>query len=416
MDEQPATVIQEVVCPFCSMGCDDLEVALADGALRLVGPDCPVAAEGFGRGQPAVEPALGGKPAALEAALAEAARLLRASSLPLLGGLGTDVAGMREVLALAERVGGIVDHAGSRGLLANVRAMQDGGTVTATLAEIRNRADLVLVVATDVTAIAPRFVERCLAPTATLFGSLERQLVHLGPGQPLAGAERLACPPEQLGEIVAVLRALAAGTRIAATGPVGGLAVAALGELADRLRAARYPIIVWAARDLTGSHPDLLTAALAGLIRELNAKGRCSGVPLAGPDNIVGANQVCGWQTGGPLRTSFAGGVPDHDPVRWSIPALLRAGATDCLVWISSFGTLPLPDRSVPTIALVRPGHPLPPDVEVAIPVGTPGLDHAGSAYRMDGVVSLPLGRLRPTDLPSVAQVLARIGTLLEAS
>ncbi len=96
---------------------------------------------------------------------ARAAELLRASSLPLFGGLGTDVAGMREVLALAERTGGIVDHAGSRGLLANVRAMQDGGTVTATLAEVRNRADLVLLVGTDTKAIAPRLVERCLAPS-----------------------------------------------------------------------------------------------------------------------------------------------------------------------------------------------------------------------------------------------------------
>jgi formylmethanofuran dehydrogenase subunit B len=413
--DERATVIQEVVCPFCAMGCDDLEVAVADGALQLVGPDCPVAAEGFGRGQPAMEPALGGEAAALDAALAEAARLLRASSLPLYGGLGTDVAGMREVLALAERTGGIVDHAGSRGLLANLRAMQDGGTVTATLAEVRNRADLVLLVGTDTTAIAPRFLERCLAPRATLFGSLERQLVHLGPGEPLAGAERLACPAERLGEVVAVLRALAAGARIAAH-EVAGIALAALGGLADRLRAARYPVVVWAARDLPGSHPDLVTATLAGLIRELNAKGRCSGVPLVGPDNVVGANQVCGWQTGGPLRTSFASGAPDHDPVRWSTAALLRAGAADCLVWISGIGTLPLPDRGVPTIALVRPGHPLPPGVDVAIPVGTPGLDHAGSVYRMDGVVSLPLRALRDTGLPGVAQALARIRTLLETA
>ena len=55
------------------------------------------------------------------------------------------------------------------------------------------------------------------------------------------------------------------------------------------------------------------------------------------------------------------------------------------------------------------PGTPLPGAVAVAIPVGTPGLDHAGSVYRMDGVVSLPLRALRDTGLPSVAQALARI-------
>ena len=244
---------------------------------------------------------------------------------------------MREVLALAERTGGIVDHAGSRGLLANVRAMQDGGTVTATLAEVRNRADLVLLVGTDTKAIAPRLIERCLAPSATLFGPIERRLVHLGPAPAVPGAEALSCPAEALGEVLAVLRALAAGGRITAEA-VAGLPVASLRDLATRLREARYPVILWAARDLPGNHPDLVTGTLAGLIRDLNAKGRCSGVPLVGPDNIVGVNQVCAWQTGGPLRTSFASGAPDHDPVRWSTSAALAAGAADCLVWISSFG------------------------------------------------------------------------------
>ena len=200
MDE-PATVIREVVCPFCAMGCDDLEVAVADGGCGWWGRTAPWRPRASARGRPAMEPALGGEAAALDAALAEAARLLRASALPLYGGLGTDVAGMREVLALAERTGGIVDHAGSRGLLANVRAMQDGGTVTATLAEVRNRADLVLLVGTDTTAIASRFLERCLAPEPrACSAACERELVHLGPGEPLAGAERLACPAERLGE------------------------------------------------------------------------------------------------------------------------------------------------------------------------------------------------------------------------
>ena len=178
---EASRVADDVVCPFCSLGCDDLRIAIAGAELSLVGPDCAVAAAGFAWATSAERPTIDGQPATLEEAAARAAGLLRASSLPLFGGLGTDVAGMREVLALAERTGGIVDHAGSRGLLANVRAMQDGGTVTATLAEVRNRADLVLLVGTDTRAIAPRLIERCLAPKATLFGSIERRLVHLGP-------------------------------------------------------------------------------------------------------------------------------------------------------------------------------------------------------------------------------------------
>jgi formylmethanofuran dehydrogenase subunit B len=327
--------------------------------------------------------------------------------MPLFGGLGTDVAGMREVLALAERTGGIVDHAGAPGLLANIRAMQDGGTVTTTLAEVRNRADLALVIATDVAALSPRFFERCLAPATGLFGPLRRELVHLGPGTPLPGAEVIACEADRVGEAVAALRALAAGHRLAAA-TAGGVPVASLAALAERLKQASYPVIVWAARDLPGRHPDLAVSCIAGLLRELNAKGRCCGVTLTGPDDIVGANQVCTWQSGVPLRTSFASGAPDHDPERWSIEAALAAA--DCLVWLSAIGTQPLPAKvKVPVIALVRPGHPLPEGVAVTLPVGTPGVDHAGRVNRTDGVVALPVRRLRDLGLPSAAAMLAAI-------
>ena len=410
---EPATRYKEVVCPFCSLGCDDLEVEVRGATARLVGPGCPSAAAGFGRAPGDTAPMVAGTPASLDAATARAAELLGQSALPLFSGLGTDVAGMRAALALAERTGGILDHAGTGGLLANVRAWQDGGTVTTTLAEVRNRADLVLVVATDVAAVASRFPERCLAPTTGLFGPLSRRIVHLGPGRPLPGAETLPCAADRVAEVLAALRALAAGHRLAAV-TAGGIATSDLAALAQRLQAASYPVILWAARDLPGRHLELTVGALAGLLRDLNAKTRCCGLPLTGPDNIVGVNQVCAWQTGVPLRTSLASGAPDHDPARWATGALLDA--PDCLVWVSAIGTQPVPAGwHGPCIALVRPGHPLPEGAEVVIPVGTPGLDHAGSVYRTDGVVALPVRRLRDTGLPSAAHVLAAILGQLDA-
>jgi formylmethanofuran dehydrogenase subunit B len=62
---------------------------------------------------------------------------------------------------------------------------------------------------------------------------------------------------------------------------------------------------------------------------------------------------------------------------------------------------------------LARPGFLPARSVDVLIPVGTPGLDHAGSVYRTDGVVSLPVRALRDTALPSAAQVLEAMRALL---
>jgi formylmethanofuran dehydrogenase subunit B len=46
---------------------------------------------------------------------------------------------------------------------------------------------------------------------------------------------------------------------------------------------------------------------------------------------------------------------------------------------------------------------------DVFIPVGTPGIDHAGHAYRMDNVVAIRLKKLRDSGLPSTAEVLNAI-------
>ena len=402
--------IEDVVCPFCSLACDDLVIEAEGASLRVARAGCSIAAREFaavpGDGQPLVA----GQPATLDEATARAAEILAKARLPLYGGLGTDLAGMRAVLGLAERTGGVVDHAGSGGLLANVRATQDGGWVTTTLAEVRNRADLVLFVGTDAGTMAPRLVERCLLPRAGLFGPLARELIYLGQGlEPAAGVGPVTvvdCPPARLASVLAELRAC-----VAAPARSGG----ELAEVAARLRRARYPVVVWAAAQFPGGHADLLVGAIAGLLRELNATGRCAGLPLAGPDNVVGANQVCAWQTGVPLRTSFAAGAPDHDPVRWNGAGLLASGMVDALLWLGSLRELPVPEVRPPTVALVRPNTVPVRPVEVLVPVGVPGLDHAGSLFRTDNVVAVPVRALRDTALPAAAEVLGRIAARLDA-
>jgi formylmethanofuran dehydrogenase subunit B len=179
----------------------------------------------------------------------------------------------------------------------------------------------------------------------------------------------------------------------------------ALAALGQRLREASYSLIVWAAGEMEGPHADLLVGRLAAILRELNTTTRAVGLPLAGLDNIIGVNQAVSWQVGTPVRTSFAGGAPDFDPWRYTTDGLLAEGAVDALVWVTSFRGLE-PPGAVPTIVLARAGFVPAWPVEVLIPVGTPGLDHAGSVYRTDAVVSLPVRRLRDTGLPSVAEVL----------
>ena len=413
-----------VACPFCGLVCDDLSVATAEGGrLQVRAAGCHLSRHGFEKPPASAAPSIAGRDVGLDEAVARAAAILAQSRQPLFGGLGTDIDGMRAVMDLAERSGGIVDHLGTDGLFRNLRIVQDSGWMTTTLAEVRNHMDCLLIVGTDPSATFPRFFELAVAPAQTLYGEAPptRRVFRLGPPANASGAGRndlpvteLPCPLERLPEAVAALRCLVGGRPLDAT-DVAGLPVAQLRDVAGNLRSARYGVVTWVAATLEFPGAELVTQSLADLVRDLNQDTRCAAVPLGGSDNLLGANQVCTWQSGVPLRTSFAGGVPRHDSYLHATSRLLAAGDVDALVWISSFRPLAPPATDVPTVALVTADTAMSRPAEVVIPVGTPGVDHAGQVFRGDGIVAIQLSALRTSRLPTAADVLTRIGDRLKA-
>lgn len=414
---------QNVTCPFCGILCDDLVIARGTGGLKVLKNGCEKAIAGFERSVAGAEPALGGKPASLAEAIAAAATLLRSASLPLYGGLGTDVEGMRAVMSLADRTGGVVDHALSDGQYRNFRVLQTSGWFMTTLTEARNRADLFIIVGTDVHKLHPRFFERVVCAPDTMFPSLggKRSVVFIGQGLDTSAATgprvgdvvTLPCPLDQVGEVVAALRAVVNGTPLKAEA-VAGVKAADIAALAERCRKASYGVMVWAPPGLAFANADLTVHVVSELVKDLNKTGRFAGLSLGGNEGAVTAGAVCAWQSGYPLRVSFASGKPDYDPVRYAIGRMLADGEGDALLWISSYTPdLGPPACSIPSIVLGTPGVKLPTPPAVFIPVGTPGADHAGRILRCDSVVALPLRNLGRSALPRSADVLAAIQAAL---
>src|SRR5262245_6828664 len=406
---------RNVACPFCGLACDDLTVAVASRRVDVKEGGCARSREGFERALADATPLIAGQAATLDQAVAAAADILRTCRQPLFAGLATDVAGLRAALRLADRTGGIVDHLGSDGFFRNLRVVQDSGWMTTTLSEVRNRADLLLIVGPDPTPQFPRFYERCVASRPTLFAETNQPLVvRLGPAP--AGdaipAQQLACDLERLPEVVAALRCLVGGRSLAAA-EIAGLPIDSLRAVAEQLKAAAYGVVTWMAGALSFAGAELLAQALADLVRDVNQVTRCAALPLTGNENVMGAHQVCTWQTGFPLRTSFAGGAPAHDPLLYGTTRLLREQEVEALVWISSFHPVAPPATRVPTIVLAAAPLRFERLPEVHIPIGTPGIDHAGEIFRTDGVVALPLAKLRDAGRPSAADVLGRIDRAL---
>jgi formylmethanofuran dehydrogenase subunit B len=104
-----------------------------------------------------------GSPVTLDAAAAEAARLLAASRLPVVAGLGADIAGARAAIALARRLGGAVDHMHSGALLRDLDVMREAGMMVTTPNEARIRGDVLLLVGAGLLDAWPQLQQRLLA-------------------------------------------------------------------------------------------------------------------------------------------------------------------------------------------------------------------------------------------------------------
>ena len=210
-----------------------------------------------------------------------------------------------------------------------------------------------------------------------------------------------------------VLRARLRGFRVEPFN-LDGVTLADVDALAERCRQAKYGVVVWAPPSLAFPHAELAVDQIAGLVKDLNQTSRFAGLSLGGNEGAVTAGAVCAWQSGYPLRVSYASAAPDFDPYRYSISRMLAEGEGDVLVWIASLAPdLTPPATKVPTIVLGTPGLRLNTTPAVLIPVGTPGMDHAGRLVRCDSVVSLPLKNLGRSPLPRAADVLSAIEAAL---
>jgi formylmethanofuran dehydrogenase subunit B len=396
------------------MLCDDLTLAPGKSSIEVVQGGCSRGAQAFAASATTKNtPLIQGRSATFEQAMAHAAGLLKNSRRPLFAGLATDVQGMRGLAALAETAGAVMDHRNSPAKFRNIFTVQSQGWITTTFAEVRNRADLIIMVGTTAVKNFPRFFERLVWPATPMFlEDIEtRRVVMLGPescaqATSPAGraAQHLPCAIEDLPDVVAALRARFNGASLDGDA-VAGIPLSALDALIEQIRAARYCVFVWAAPDLPAQHGELTVQMLSGLLTELNQTLRAAGLPLGGNDGDFSADAVLLWQTGFPFRVSLAEDRPVYDPYLQSAEGLLARGEADLLLWTAALAPHPAPATSLPTIVLAGAGAAPDDKVDVWIPVATPGVDGDGHLFRGDKIISLYLPAVMDSGLPGVRAV-----------
>jgi formylmethanofuran dehydrogenase subunit B len=410
---------KDIACPFCSLLCDDLSIRNDKDKLTVERHGCAKAIKNFERNEPKVNPTIHGENVSMDEAVNHAASILRIAKQPLFAGSSTDVEGSRELMALAEKSGAILDHVHGDAMMNNTLVLQNKGWIMTTLAELKNRADLVIFIGTDASSRYPRFFERLIWDQASLAGLKKnaRDIVYIGDGLDTRSGtspdgikpSHIKCSNKEINETVSVIRALLNKVNIQ-TDSIKPRRLTALKRLCERILSAKYGVIVWDAAEFPASDGDIIIQTISELIKELNKSSRFAGLSLGGNNGGTSFMNVCAWQSGYPMRVNYSEGYPYYDPHSYSTKKILQENTSDALLWLSSFDTsLGIPRTDAPTIVLSRPAKRPAHEAEVYFPIGVPGIDHRGNLMRTDNVVSLPLKKLRDIKLESGSEILNKI-------
>jgi formylmethanofuran dehydrogenase subunit B len=416
-------VVENVACTACGCVCDDLRLTV--GGWRIVATEraCPLA-EPWLRAQHSAEGAaaeIEGRPVSADEALARSADLLRESCYPLVYGLSqSTTAGQQAAVALAERLGAIIDTTASVCHAPSVLAQQQVGQVTCTLGEVRNRAEVVVFWGSDPLLTHPRHWERYSVSASGRFvprGRVDRFVVVADTTRTAsADAADLFLPvePDRHFEALHGLHALVRGALPEAGGCVGA-AGTLLAELARRLQQCRCGVIFFGVGLARGAAGHVNVQALLRLVTDLNGNGRrWDAMRMRVQGNVVGADTVLAWQTGYPFAVNLARGYPRYNPNEFSVLGLLERQEVDACVLVGTETLDWLPQaalehlRRIPTVILDPAERQTAFSPTVRFRVGTPGIDLSGTAYRMDGV-PIPLRAVLPARYSSDAEILRQI-------
>lgn len=405
-------IFHDVVCCGCSCLCDDLQVTVDAAGKMETTAGCSQAAKYLQK--PADGPGclIDGEAATLEAGIAAAQKLLSEAQASLFLGLGElTIDGQRGALDWADQLGAYVDAGNPAEPDPSGVILQSTGMITATLGEIRDRADVLLFWNADPAVTQPRFFERFALDAGGRFLTGPRTALSID-AAPTATTNRTdvfcQAPISANLDVAHALLALGRGRKIdAARFPL----LAEVAAIHAKLSSANYAAIICGPSLYGGADGAAIVETLADYVRDLNRTNRAIISLLRSGPNWIGAAESIAWRTGYPSPIRFAADGPAFDPTGYRAAKLLARGQVDAVVrfdgqWLQNISAeMSAALEKLPTVAFGWSDAGLP--AQVAFRVAKPGVECGGSMHRMDDV-PLPLTQLVQTSRLTTEAVIRR--------
>jgi formylmethanofuran dehydrogenase subunit B len=300
-----------------------------------------------------------------------------------------------------------------------------GGKASATLGEIKNRADLIIYWGGNPAECHPRhFTKYTLMPKGkfTPNGRKDRTMVLVDIREtPSAKAADifLQIRPGKDFEALTALRAMVKGHRVEPeVVEQTGLKMEQLQDLVDRMKRSKYGVLFFGMGLSMTRGKHMNSAAAMTLATEMNAFTKFVTLPMRGHGNVTGSDVVIRYHTGYPFGVSLSRGYPRFNPGEFSTVDLLVRGDNDATIIIGADPGATMPQPAIDHLARTNTIV-LDPKVthtsrlsKVHITTAATGISAPGTAYRMDEIpmtLKPPLKSPYPTDEEVLKRIIAAV-------
>ena len=393
---------EDIICPVCGMACDDIEVELKDDEV-VTKNTCLMGDSKFQEltsKHRLVSPTVDGEKVEWKEAIAKSAEILKNAKRPLIYiGSETSVEAMKVGLQIAEHLGGIIDNNVSMCHGPTVLGIQESGSPSSTIGEIKNRADTIVFWGAN-----PMESHPCHESKRSVFpmgffrkrGRNDRKLIVVDPRLTNTAKQAdmyVRVKPNGDIPLINAMRAVLSGNELNEfTEESSGVTPEEIKELIDVLVNSEF-VAVFVGLGLASSRgKDKNLATLFKFVAELNEHTKCVAMANRGHCNVAGFNQVCGWTTGFPFGVDFSEGYPRYNPGEFTTNDMLVRDELDAVLLCCADLGAHLPKRAVEKLAKVPlitiDLSPCPSTMisDIVLPGVIDGMECEGSFYRLDNI------------------------------
>ena len=397
---------KNIICPVCGASCDDIQVEVGGGGIRVKNA-CRMGNAKFQEissphriREPRIRDGGRMRVASFPEAVDRAASILvEAKRLLIFMGCETSSEAMEVGLHLGELLGAVVDSNSTVCHGPTAMGIQEAGRVGSTAGQAKSRADLAVYWGSNPLESMPRHMSRyAVFPRGhwTRRGRFDRTVITVDPRRTITAENsdlHIQLKPNTDYELISALLTLLHGKRPhESVEEITGISISRMEEMLEMMKSSNFGVI-YVGLGIASSYGKHRNAEAAfNLVKELNGTTKFVIGALRGHCNVAGFNQIASYLYGYPFGLDFSRGYPRYNPGEFTAVDLLREKDVDAALIVSADLVSHFPAdcaeylAEIPVACIEIAPSPTTIVSDVVLPGVIDAMECDGTFYRLDDV------------------------------